>query len=117
MDNELIGKIRNHSSYDENVHGALIEVIEKEYSSEQLHVTQDDPIVTDSLIRGMLSSMLASQAEDSDDATAHKNRLQQARELLRKAFNFLNRRAQDTNDEPIQLDGLQLDEPLHRKAA
>ena len=53
MGNELIAKIRNHPGYNENLHSALIEVIEKEYSPEQLSVMHDDPIVSDSLIRGM----------------------------------------------------------------
>jgi hypothetical protein len=94
--NELIAKIRNHPSYNESLHSALIEVIEKEYSPEQLSVMQDDPIVSDSLISGMLASM------NEDDGTAtRKERLEQAKELMRKSLDFLNRRAQDTYDEPV----------------
>jgi hypothetical protein len=96
VDNELIAKIQNHLSYDESVHSALIEVIEKEYSGpKQLSVMQGDPVVLDSLIRGMLAAMLASQGDADDKTAAHKFRLQQAENLMRKSWDFLNRRARD----------------------
>jgi hypothetical protein len=94
VDNELVVKIRSHPSYDESVHSALIEVIEREYSPEQLSVMQDDPIVSDSLIRGMLDSMNTFAAEN--ETATRKECLQQAEELMRKSLGFLNRRARDT---------------------
>ncbi len=102
MGNELIAKIRNHPGYNESLHAALIEVIEKEYSPEQLSVMHDDPIVSDSLIRGMLDSMNTFAAVNEGTAS-RQERLQQAKELMRKSLNFLNRRAQDTYDERVEL--------------
>lgn len=104
MGNELIAKIRNHPSYNESLHAALIEVIEKEYSPEQLSVMHDDPIVSDSLIRGMLDSMNTFAAvNEGDGIPGRQERLQQAKELMRKSLNFLNRRTQDTYDERVEL--------------
>lgn len=57
MNNELIAKIRSLPNYNENLHSALIEVIEKEYSPKQLSAMHDDPVVSDSLFRGMIDSM------------------------------------------------------------
>jgi hypothetical protein len=102
VDNELVAKIRSHPSYNESLHSALIEVIEKEYSPEQLSVMQDDP-VSDSLIRGMLASINTSAVvEDNGTATRHE-RLQQAEELMRKSLDFLNRRARDNYDKRAKL--------------
>ena len=101
MGNKLITQIRNHPGYDENLHSALIEVIEKKYSPEQLTVIQDDPIVSDSLIRGMLASLTTFE-EDNPTAT-HQDCVQQAEELVRKGLDFLNRRAHDTYDEQVEL--------------
>ena len=104
MGNELIAKIRNHPGYNESQHSALIEVIEKEYSPEQLSVMHDDPVVSDSLIRGMFDSMNTFAAVNEGSGTeSRQERLQQARELMRKSLNFLNRRAQDTYDERVEL--------------
>jgi hypothetical protein len=100
LGNELITQIRNHPGYDENLHSALIEVIEKRYSPEQLSVMHDDPIVSDSLIRGMLASLTTFQ-EDNPTAT-RKDCLEQAQEMMRKGLNFLNRRAHDTYDEGVE---------------
>jgi hypothetical protein len=96
VDNELTARIRNHPSYDENLHSALIEVIEKEYGPEQLSVMQSDPIVSDSLIRGMLSSMNTSAVVEDNGTASSQERLQRAKELMRKSLDFLNRRARDT---------------------
>jgi hypothetical protein len=101
VDNELIAKIRNHPRYDESLHSALIEVIEKEYSPEQLSVMLADPVL-DSLIGGMLSSMRDSQGDDDNEAAAHEYRLRQAEELMRKGWSFLNHRAQD-HDARVEL--------------
>lgn len=101
MSNELIAKIRNHPDYTESLHSALIEVIEKEYSPEQLSVMQDDPIVSDSLIRGMLDSM-NTFADVNEGTATRKEVLQQAEELMRKSLSFLNRRAQDTYGEQVE---------------
>ncbi len=104
MGNELIAKIRNHPGYNESLHSALIEVIEKEYSPEQLSVMHDDPVVSDSLIRGMFDSMNTFAAVNEGSGTeSRQEHLQQARELMRKSLNFLNRRAQDTYDERVEL--------------
>jgi hypothetical protein len=99
--NELTTQIRNHPGYDESLHSALIEVIEKKYSPEQLSVMHDDPIVSDSLIRGMLAS-LTTFKEDNPTAS-RKDCEQQAEELMRKSLDFLNRRAHDTYDERVEL--------------
>lgn len=102
MGNDLIAKIQNHPGYNENLHSALIEVIEKEYSPEQLSVMHDDPIVSDSLIRGMFDSMNTFAAVNEGTAS-RQERLQQAKELMQKSLNFLNRRAHDTYDERVEL--------------
>jgi hypothetical protein len=101
--NELIANIRNHPSFDESVHSALTEVIENQYSPEQLRVMQCDPVVWDSLVRGMLDSMLASQSDADNETDAHKFRLRQAEELMRKTWGFLNQRAQNTEDARVEL--------------
>ena len=64
---------------------------------------QDDPIVSDSLIRGMLSSMNTFAVVEDNRTATSKERLQQAEELMRKSLSFLNRRAQDTYDEQVEL--------------
>jgi hypothetical protein len=88
VDNELIAKIQHNPDFDKSLHSALIEVIERDYSPEQLRIMQDDPEVLDSLISGMLASMR--------DSPADKGRLQQAEELMRKSWGFLKQRAQGT---------------------
>ena len=104
MANELIAKIQNNPNYNENLHSCLIEVIEKEYSPKQLRVMQDDPIVSDSLLRGMVDSINTFAAMNEVDETASRQELlQQARDLMRKSLGFLNRRAQDTYDEQVEL--------------
>jgi hypothetical protein len=103
VDNELVAKIRNHPKYNESVHSALIEVIESEYSPEQLDVMLAAPVL-DSLISGMLASMLASQADDDDDETAaHKHHLQQAEDLMRKSWGFLNNRSRSDHDSRVKI--------------
>jgi hypothetical protein len=103
VDNELVAKIRNHPKYNESVHSALIEVIEREYNPEQLRVMLAAPLL-DSLIGGMLASMLSSQGDDDDSETAvHKYHLQQAEELMRKSWGFLNSRAQNTQDSRVKI--------------
>jgi hypothetical protein len=65
---------------------------------------QDDPIVSDSLIRGMVDSINTFAAMNEVDETASRQELlQQARDLMRKSLGFLNRRAQDTYDEQVEL--------------
>ena len=72
MDNELVNKIRNHPKYNESVHSAPIEVIEREYSPEQLSVMLAAPVL-DSLVGGMLASMLTfSQGDDDNETAVHK---------------------------------------------
>jgi hypothetical protein len=93
VNNDLIAKIRSYTTYDENLHSALIEVIEKEYSPEQLSVMQDDPIVSDSLIRGMLSSLSNSAVAEDNGKATRRELLTQAEELMRKSLDFLNRRS------------------------
>ena len=61
----------------------------------------DDPIVSDSLIRGMVDSMNTFAAMNED--ASRQELSQQARELMRKSLGLLNRRAQDTYDEQVEL--------------
>lgn len=49
MEHELTAKIRKHPCCDENLHAALIEVIERGYSPERLSVMLKKPVL-DSLI-------------------------------------------------------------------
>jgi hypothetical protein len=102
VDNELVAKIRNHPKYNESVHSALIEVIEREYNPEQLSVMLAAPVL-DSLVGGMLASMLASQGDDDNETAVHKYHLQQAEELMRKSWGFLNNRARDTHDSRVKI--------------
>jgi hypothetical protein len=94
VDNELIARIRNHPGYDENLHSTLLEVI-GEYTPEQQCVMEEDPIVFDSLLRGMLASMSDSSGAAGNETAAYKFRRRQAEELMRKSWNFLNRRIQE----------------------
>jgi hypothetical protein len=98
VDNELVAKIRNHPAYDETVHSALIEVIEREYSPEQIAVMLHDRAL-DSLLGGMFTSMRNSPVDEENETAAHEHRLQQAEELMRKGWNFLNKKAQDAQAE------------------
>lgn len=91
MKNALSAKIRNHPSYQENVHAALIEVIESECSPEQLSIMQDDPVVLQSLIGGMLAAMLDSPVADENETACHEHRLRQAEGLLRKSWAAMRR--------------------------
>jgi hypothetical protein len=102
VDNELVAKIRNHPKYNESVHSALIEVIEREYSPDQLRVMLAAPLL-DSLVGGMLASMLNSQGDDDNETAVHKYHLQQAEELMRKSWGFLNNRARDTHDSRVKI--------------
>ena len=104
MNDQLIASVRNHPSYDENQHSALIEAIERtKYTPEQLNVMQRDPVVWDSLVRGMLSAISTSQGDSNTESAAHNFRLQQAEDLMRKSWNFLNNRAQDTDIARVEL--------------
>jgi hypothetical protein len=104
MNDQLIASIRNHPNYDEHSHSALIEVIEKtKYTPEQLKIMQHDPVVWESLVRGMLSAINISQGDFNSESEAHKFRLQQAEELMQKSWNFLSKRAQDTEIARVEL--------------
>jgi hypothetical protein len=89
VENDLIAKIRNNPRFNENVHSVLIDVIKNEFSPQQLSLIGDDPHVSDSLVRGMLDSMITAQATDT---VAPKDRKQEAEELVRKSLGFLKRR-------------------------
>lgn len=97
MDNDLTAKIRNHPSYDNDIHSTLVEVIEREYSPEQLSIMMADPVL-DSLVGGMIASMRATQLDDDNETATHKYRLAQAEELMRKGWAFLNHRVQEARN-------------------
>lgn len=105
MANELIAGIRNHPSYDESVHSALIQAIEKQCTPAQQKMIQNDPVVWDSLLRGMLYAMLTpvSLGLEDNEFSAKSKRLQQSDELVRKSLRFLSQRAQDTEVARVEL--------------